>query len=119
MPYRHQRNVMRKNLNNKNGVFTTPEGYFSKLNRDIMEATCNKAENKKRRVIGLPKVTRIIGYAAMIAVIAVVALRFTGNSKSSTDYFASESLNDSEYIENMLTNYHIDDYTFYCYLTGE
>ena len=110
---------MRKNLNNKNAVFTTPEGYFDKLNRDIMEATCNKAESKKRRFIGLPKITRFIGYAAMIAVIAVVALRFAGSNKSDTDFFASEALNDSEYIENMLTNYYIDDYTFYCYLTGE
>ncbi len=110
---------MRKNLNNKNAVFTTPEGYFDKLNRDIMEATCNKADSKKRRFIGLPKITRFIGYAAMIAVIAVVALRFAGSNKSDTDFFASEALNDSEYIENMLTNYYIDDYTFYCYLTGE
>ena len=107
-------------MNNKNKGFTTPENYFSNLNREIIAATCNKAESKKRRVIGLPKVTRIIGYAAMIAIVAVFAVRFVvGNTRNTTDITAYEQFDDSEYIDNMLINYHIDEYTFYCYLTGE
>ena len=33
------------------------------------------------------------------------------------DLMASEEYYDKEYIENILVNYPIDDYTFYCYLT--
>ena len=111
---------MRKNLNNKNKGFTTPENYFSNLNREIMAATCNKTESKKKRHIALPRVAGFIGYAAMIAIVAVFAVRFVvGNTRNTTDITAYEQFDDSEYIDNMLTNYHIDEYTFYCYLTGE
>ena len=111
---------MRKNLSNKNKGFTTPENYFSNLNRDIMAATCNKTESKKRSPITLPKFAGIMGYAAMIAIVAVFAIRFVvSNTRNTTDITAFEQLDDSEYIDNMLTNYPIDEYTFYCYLTGE
>ena len=107
-------------MNNKNKGFTTPENYFSNLNREIMAATCNKTESKKKRPITLPRVAGFIGYAAMIAIVAVFAVRFVvGNTRNTTDITAYEQFDDSEYIDNMLTNYHIDEYTFYCYLTGE
>lgn len=103
----------------KRNCFNTPEDYFDKLNAQIKEATC-------RSVAALPgkrgfnqRIVGIMSYAAMIAIVAVVAtsiiFRHTSNSNPA---IAFEELNDSEFIDNMLTNYPIDEYTFYCYLTG-
>jgi hypothetical protein len=103
----------------KRNCFRTPEGYFDNINSRIKEATCKyvvalpKKRGLKQRIVG------IMSYAAMIAIVAVVAtsiiFRHTSNSNPA---IAFEELNDSEFIDNMLTNYPIDEYTFYCYFTG-
>ena len=103
----------------KRNCFNTPEDYFDKLNAQIKEATC-------KNVVALPKkrglkqrIAGIMSYAAMIAIVAVVAtsiiFRHTSNSNPTIAY---EELNDNELIDNVLTNYPIDEYTFYCYFTG-
>jgi hypothetical protein len=71
---------MKINDLNKN-KFTTPEGYFEHLQKEILNATCNKETttvplHKKVRGTGL---LRYIGYAATTAVVALLALSIMGN----------------------------------------
>lgn len=105
-------------LKNKK-CFTTPEGYFEQLNLGIKEATCkNSAPSPKKRSL-TRRVTRIMGYAAMIAIIATVATNVIfKNTQSNNIENNFVNIEESEFIDNMLASYPIDDYTFYCYLTG-
>ena len=112
---------MDKPENRKKKLFTVPEGYFEQLNSRILDATANKPADKpnpkKSHVIG--KFSRIVGYAAAIAIIVGITANFlaplhnTGNDNAANDYIYA----DSEYIDNILNSYPIDEYTFYCYLT--
>lgn len=103
----------------KRNCFRTPEGYFDKLNAQIKEATC-------KNVVALPKkrgfkqrIVEIMSYAAIIAIVTIVttSIIFRHTSKNNPS-IVFEEFNDSEFIDNMLTDYPIDEYTFYCYLTG-
>ena len=101
----------------KKSCFITPEGYFEELNRGIKEATCKSATPPSRKRSLTQRVASIMGYAAMIAIVATVAIGITRNRNSNMQ-ITFNGLDDSEYIDNMLTDYPIDEYTFYCYLTG-
>lgn len=114
----------------KKDPFATPEGYFAKLNSNILKATCgNSLPQEKRKKVSLVSRMRWVGYAAMIAIIATVAagiISVPGTDRKkgiSPNEFTvgntSEYDNsiDGEYIDNMLESYPIDEYTFYCYLT--
>ena len=118
---------MKINDLNKNN-FTTPEGYFEHLQKEILNATCDKKTttvplHKKVRGTGL---LRYIGYAATIAVVALLALGIMGNKDNDSTTTATaqqadintiETIADEEYIDNMLSSYPIDEYTFYCFVT--
>ena len=111
--------------------FTVPEGYFDELSSNILKATCgNKPlENNKKR-INFVRRMRWIGYAATLAIITTIAVSIMSiqgveNKKenSKQELLAGETKEyeeniDSEYIDNMLESYPIDEYTFYCYLTN-
>ena len=60
-----------------------------------------------------------MSYAAIIAIVTIVttSIIFRHTSKNNPS-IVFEEFNDSEFIDNMLTDYPIDEYTFYCYLTG-
>lgn len=114
----------------KKDPFATPEGYFEKLNSNILKATCGSRplENDRKR-INLAVRMRWVGYAAMIAIIATVAAGIISipgtdwKKRSASNEFTAGNTSeydnciDSEYIDNMLESYPIDEYTFYCYLT--
>ena len=102
----------------KRSCFTTPDDYFEKLNVGIKEATCKKevANPKKRNLT--KRVANIMGYAAMIAIVITVATSIILNNHKSDATLSINGIDDSEFIDNMLTNYPIDEYTFYCYFTG-
>lgn len=102
----------------KKSCFTTPDGYFEELNRKIKEATCKSEATRPRKRSLTQRVASIMGYAAMIAIAATVAIGITRKSNSGNMQATFNGLDDSEYIDNMLANYPIDEYTFYCYLTG-
>ena len=111
---------MEKPDKRKKELFTVPEGYFEQLNGKIIDATAGKPANEHRRkshVIG--RFSRIIGYAAAVAIIFGITAnliapwhKVTGDSTTSDNAYA-----DNEYIDNILNSYTIDEYTFYCYLT--
>lgn len=105
---------------NKKDSFTTPDGYFEELNNRIMSATCHKSKPKTEKRM----FTRIMSYAAMVAVAFMVATGYiynrAGNNETATANVAepNEALYDTEFIESMLEEYPIDEYTFYCYMTN-
>lgn len=93
-------------------TFTVPNGYFERLNKDILGATAATPRRSNRNhVIG--RFTRIAGYAAAVATLFIVASNVLTSNKA--DEIAATA--QSEYIDNILNSYTIDDYTFYCYLT--
>jgi hypothetical protein len=102
----------------KKSCFTTPDGYFEALNREIKEATCNSSATHSKRRSLTHRVASLMGYAAAIAIAVIIATGITRNSDTGNIQATINELDDSEYIDNMLTNYPIDEYTFYCYLTG-
>lgn len=98
--------------------FTVPEGYFDNLEGNIMKMLPHSAvatPQKKARTIGFAKYLRHIGYAATIAVIfslgSYMFLKSNGEPATADEYYSNE------YIDEVLNNYPIDDYTFYCYVT--
>lgn len=116
---------MEENNHNIRNSFTTPEGYFERLNREIKASTCNKPDKKGSRFLVLPKAAGIIGYAAMFAVASfIIAHMLIGDIANGTDDLygaatATYDFNDSDFIDNMLASYPIDEYTFYSYLTED
>ena len=111
---------MEKPENRKKELFAVPDGYFEQLNSKIMDATAGKQTVKPRRksfVIG--KFSRIVGYAAAVALVFGVTANLvapwhrTGNDTAANNNVYAEN----EYIDNILNSYTIDEYTFYCYLT--
>jgi hypothetical protein len=113
----------------KKEPFATPEGYFTKLNSNILKATCGSTPHHSRSIV-IRTVTsmRWIGYAAMIAIIYAIAAGVTsipGVDKRTTTSLGLQLANtneyedgiDSEYFDKMLESYPIDEYTFYSYLT--
>lgn len=114
---------MKEEKNRK--VFTVPEGYFEQLNRNIIASTVESRTNvphRKSHILG--RFSRIAGVAAAITIVFVLAGSLfrdsgaaiavaTANSTAPTGY---DDI-DNEMIDNILSNYPIDEYTFYCYLT--
>ena len=102
----------------KRHCFTTPDGYFEQLASEIEQATSkNVAARPKRRSL-TRRVVGIMSYAAMIAIVAIVATSIIFNSRNNELTATIEEFDDSEFFDNMLSSYPIDEYTFYCYLTG-
>ena len=104
-----------EDFKNRN-TLSVPEGYFESLQSKVASKTCRDGATAAKGKRGLG--WRSIGYAASIAAVALVG-EFLYNSYTphGHDLMASEEYYDKEYIENILVNYPIDDYTFYCYLT--
>lgn len=118
----------------KRSQFGIPEGYFDELESSILRKTCESNQpigstRKPTRTIAWGK---WVSYAAMIAIISVVGISITkknvnGEREIQSDiraslqegtidiYEANEF--DDEYIDNMFSNFPIDEYTFYSYLT--
>ena len=117
-----------ENYKNRN-PFTTPEGYFAKLNNDIAKATCSSPTGPmKRKVRDISARMRWTSYAAIIAIMLTIGAGIASLSvdKHSTasemslrtsEEHGFEANMDNEFIDKMLESYPIDDYTFYCYLT--
>lgn len=106
--------------NRKKEPFTVPDGYFEQLNSKILDATAkSRTAAQRRKSIAIGKLSRIAGYAAAIAIIAgITTNHFAQQHQAAGNTASAESIYaDSEYIDNILNSYPIDEYTFYCYLT--
>lgn len=98
--------------------FTVPDGYFESLDSNIMRQLPKKpaATQQKHRTVNLTGYLRYTSYAA-----AILLAFFIGSTllkSSDTTIANNEEYFTGEYIDEMLTSYPIDDYTFYCYVTG-
>lgn len=101
--------------------FSTPDGYFEELNRNIIEAT-SKAPSAPvaKKSIALGRWAKALSYAAMLAIVALVANKVIFDKvDKSTDMavMSEETALDNEFYDSLLENYPIDNYTFYCCLT--
>lgn len=111
--------------------FSTPDGYFEELNRKIIGAT-SKAQAEPtttaKKSIRLGMYSYWLSVAAMLAFVCLIALNGTDDYQTAestilaadTEYIpddGTENIAEEEFMDNLLDNYPIDDYTFYCYLT--
>lgn len=111
--------------------FSTPDGYFEELNRKIIGAT-SKAQAEPtttaKKSIRLGMYSKWLSIAAMLAFVCLIALNGTNDNQTAestilaadTEYIpddGTENITEEEFMDNLLDNYPIDDYTFYCYLT--
>ena len=111
--------------------FSTPDGYFEELNRKIIGATSKApatSDTPAKKSIRLGMYAKWLSVAAMLAFVCLIALNGTDNNQTAestilaagteqTSADGTESITDEEFMDNLLDNYPIDDYTFYCYLT--
>ena len=102
--------------NNRKEIFAVPEGYFEQLNKEILSTTAeSKATTPRRKSPIIGKVSRLMTYAAAVALLFIVAKNLIPRNDNAA--LAEYNNAQSEYIDNILNSYTIDDYTFYCYLT--
>lgn len=115
---------MEERENKKKNSFTVPEGYFGQLNREILDATSEKRTDTTVKRYRLGRFSRFAGIAAAITIVFVLAGNLFTNSGTTAAVATAGSTAssgyddiDNEMIDNLLSNYPIDEYTFYCYLT--
>ena len=111
--------------------FSTPDGYFEELNRKIIGATSKApatAATPVKKSIRLGMYAKWLSVAAMLVFVCLIAFNGTGNKQTAgstilaagteqTPADGTENIAEEEFMDNLLDNYPIDDYTFYCYLT--
>ena len=111
--------------------FSTPDGYFEELDKKIIEATSKAPAaplTPAKKSIRLGMYAKWMSVAAMLVFVCLIAFNGISDKQAAEntiivagmEYTASdgtESITDKEFMDNLLDNYPIDDYTFYCYLT--
>lgn len=111
--------------------FSTPYGYFEELNRKIIEATSKAPAapvTPAKKSIRVGMYAKWFSVAAMLVFVCLIAFNGISDKQAAenaiivtdTEYTAAdgtENITDEEFMDNLLDNYPIDDYTFYCYLT--
>lgn len=101
-------------MKNKNN-FKVPEGYFEQFHQSLMEQI-EHTPLKRRNIFSISHQWR---YAAATAAIFIMsgAIYLTRPSQKEQTYVMSEEYS-SDFIDELLDSYPIDDYTFYTYLTS-
>lgn len=99
----------------KKNNFRVPQGYFEQFHDTMMEQIGN-TPSKPRPIFSLGNQWK---YAAAIALLFIGggALYIKDTIDNKQMYAQSEEYS-IEFIDEMLDNYPIDDYTFYTYLTS-
>lgn len=93
-------------------TFDVPDGYFDKFHERMMQQLPQERRATTRSIF--PSRIVRLSYAAAIAILFIVGASFIYNNSMQT---AGDDF-DKEIIDDILNNYPIDDYTFYCYLTN-
>ena len=116
---------------NNRQPFSTPDGYFEELSSKIIGATSKApatAATPVKKSIRLGMYAKWLSVAAMLVFVCLIAFNGTGNKQTAgstilaagteqTPADGTENIAEEEFMDNLLDNYPIDDYTFYCYLT--
>lgn len=111
--------------------FSTPDGYFEELSSKIIGATSKApatAATPVKKSIRLGMYAKWLSVAAMLVFVCLITFNGTGNKQTAgstilaagteqTPADGTENIAEEEFMDNLLDNYPIDDYTFYCYLT--
>ena len=100
--------------------FKVPDGYFEEFESNMPDIL----QRGSMKVIRSPKrkpLARIIRYtacaAAVILATIIVGARLTNSYEQTAQITSQEVYDNSDFIDEVLNNYPIDDYTFYCCLT--
>ena len=97
--------------------FETPQGYFNEVESNIMKMLPTQpVQNTKVRTVHFNAIGRFVAYAASLVILFAIGATLLNNTYN-TATIADDAYT-SEYIDEILNNYPIDDYTFYCCLTG-
>lgn len=123
---------MRIEDHNNRNPFSTPEGYFEELNRKIAETTVNApAKEPAAKQFRIGVFAKCASIAAMFIILCTIAIgQFDTNEEAITvknipqpkqvDKTVNKKVaeyEENDIIDNIMENYSIDEYTFYCYLT--
>lgn len=111
--------------------FSTPDSYFEELDKKIIEATSKTPAaplTPVKKSIRLGMYAKWMSVAAMLVFVCLIAFNGISDKQAAENAIivagmentasdGTESITDEEFMDNLLDNYPIDDYTFYCYLT--
>lgn len=98
--------------------FKVPEGYFagieSSITRILPDTPASKPPKRNARIVAFARYTAVAAAMALALIMAITAF----DSSAGSTIANSDEYYDNEYIDEILNSYPIDDYTFYCCLTG-
>lgn len=111
-------NIEERKYKNRN-PFETPEGYFQNFHDNMMKNIhrANDTEAKPRKKDIRFAVFKQWSYAAIITIALLLGGITIYTSTKEAPYNDIASTVDYS-IDELIDNYPIDDYTFYCYLTN-
>ena len=107
-----------------NGAYRVPEGYFSNLNKRIMDALPEEQKQRKGRHITLRLRFRYAAAACMAGLIVGFGAFFihNGNDAGTAALAASEAQNDvitDDYVKECMDYAMVDDNDIYTYLAEQ
>ena len=107
-----------------NGAYRVPEGYFSTLNKRIMDALPEEQKQRKGRQITLRLRFRYAAAACMAGLIVGFGAFFihNGNDAGTAALAASEAQNDvitDDYVKECMDYAMVDDNDIYTYLAEQ
>lgn len=108
---------LKENISRNN--FEVPDGYFENFHDRLMQRLPQSENGVKRgRVIAFDSF-RNWSYAAAITIAFIMGgIAFYSNETVDTAHLATSEEYSSDYIDDLLENYRIDDYMVYSYLTS-
>ena len=102
----------------KRQPFETPKGYFDEVESNIIKMLpTSPVQSTKVRTVRFNATSRFIAYAASLVIMFAIGATLLNSTDNSTAI--ADDAYASEYIDEILNSYTIDDYTFYCCLTGD
>lgn len=109
-----------KNYNKNRNPFSVPEGYFEEFHDMLMQRIAQEQQHVRPTRIR-KNFFHTIGQwnyaAAILCLFLIGGVVYMSNTPSDTSIATVDEYS-NEYIDELLDNYPIDDYTFYSYLTS-
>ena len=105
--------------------FLTPDGYFDQFQANLManlpareESVSAKEENAPVHISLWTRVRPWVAAAAVVCAGAFIIRGIHTNGNSTADGIYATTISDDDMTDFMATSF-FDEYTLYCYLTGE